>query len=106
MYLRDVGDLAGEERRGEMSNVTCLIFLNNCPRGEETAFHGTLDTVKVPCRAGTVLLFEHRHQHEGCAVLRGEKYVMRTDLMYSKKGPGNEYAVKPIVMPKDVEAGD
>ena len=36
-------------------------------------------------KAGQILIFEHQQLHEGAPVLAGQKYVMRTDVMYCYK---------------------
>ena len=33
-------------------------------------------------KQGQVLIFEHQQLHEGAPVLTGQKYVLRTDVMY------------------------
>lgn len=40
--------------------------------------HGQTITPKQ----GQILLFEHRQLHEGAPVISGQKYVLRTDVMY------------------------
>lgn len=108
VYVRNGNDLAGKDRRRERSFVTCLLFLNDCPAGGETAFHGPGfgETFKIPCRTGTAILFEHDLVHEGCQIRKGHKHVMRSDVMYTQKGPGNEYSKKPIALPSAKNASD
>jgi hypothetical protein len=31
-------------------------------------------------------------------VTNGQKYVVRTDVMYTLKGPGQDYSLKPILV--------
>ncbi len=38
--------------------------------------------VKPEC--GKALVFFHRQLHEGAAVIRGRKYVLRSDIMYRR----------------------
>ena len=64
----------------ERSEITVLLYLSDGFVGGDTLFHD-LDLRVVP-KAGTALLFEHRILHEGCAVLAGRKYVLRSDVMY------------------------
>ncbi|CAB9514415.1 P4Hc [Seminavis robusta] len=87
---------AGPSRRGETSRVTLLLYLNEGYQGGNTRMLRTFNPSSkgrdiVP-RAGSVLLFEHECLHEGVTLEKGRKYVVRTDLMYSEKGPGNEYS--------------
>jgi hypothetical protein len=98
-YVRDYDDIAGPSRRGETSFVTFQLYLNTCSGGGETGFPGPDQQVyRVPCKAGSVLLFEHLLYHEGCEVTSGQKYAIRSDVMYTDKGKGQEYSVKPIVL--------
>ena len=66
----------------EESRVTFMIYLNNGFEGGETAF----DTVTIMPKTGTALCFVHELKHEGCPVLSGTKYVLRSDVMYGKYG--------------------
>jgi hypothetical protein len=75
------------ERRGEQSYVTVMIYLNEGCEGGETRFldlAGKSSYDFVP-RAGAALLFEHGLYHEGALVTAGEKYAIRTDVMYRKR---------------------
>lgn len=73
-------DGAFERDEHERSLLTFMVYLNDGFTGGETAF---LDfgVTAVP-RAGSALLFQHRMLHEGCEVLSGTKYVLRSDVMY------------------------
>jgi predicted 2-oxoglutarate/Fe(II)-dependent dioxygenase YbiX len=64
----------------ERSLLTLMVYLNEGFEGGETALLD-LDETVVP-RAGAALLFQHPILHEGCAVTRGVKYALRTDVMY------------------------
>jgi prolyl 4-hydroxylase len=64
----------------ERSELTLMVYLNDDFGGGETAFE-SLDEIVRPV-AGTALLFFHAQRHEGCAVTRGTKYVLRSDVMY------------------------
>eukprot|EP01032_Pedospumella_encystans_P011645 gene11645-13531_t len=55
------------------------------------------DSIKVVPRTGSVLLFQHDCLHEGARVRTGRKYAVRTDVMYTARGPGLEYAKQPII---------
>lgn len=114
-YLR-TGNDDDDERNGECSFATILLYLNDCPMnsgiGGTTNFICEYDETRkyqyYP-KKGDVLLFQHHLLHEGAPLLQPSfsdyfdneyvkpiKYVLRTDVMYSKKGPGNEYSKKPI----------
>jgi len=96
-YMRR--DEAGPERRGECSLLTCQLYLNEGFQGGATRFHDGYDEAKaidVVPRTGSVLLFEHRLLHEGSLLVAGCKYVIRTDVMFTNKGPGWTYAEKPL----------
>ena len=56
------------------------VYLNDDFEGGHTAF---LDFgVTTAPRTGTALLFQHYMLHEGCNVVAGTKYVLRSDVMY------------------------
>jgi hypothetical protein len=65
----------------ESSELTLMVYLNDGFVGGETAFLD-LEQVVTPKR-GMALLFTHRILHEGCEVLNGLKYVLRSDVMYA-----------------------
>jgi predicted 2-oxoglutarate/Fe(II)-dependent dioxygenase YbiX len=64
---------------GERSHFTFMVYLNEGFEGGETVFQRFLG---VKPERGTALVFFHKQLHEGAAVRRGRKYVMRTDVMY------------------------
>ena len=68
------------------SLVTLVFYLNDAFDGGETDFP-ELDR-KVTPRRGRALLFQHRILHEASAVTRGEKLVLRTDILYRARSPG------------------
>lgn len=41
----------------------------------------------VEPRPGRVAIFQHKIRHEGCEVVRGTKYAMRTDAVYEAPTP-------------------
>jgi hypothetical protein len=50
--------------------------------GGATAFHESRDSLLVMPEVGRALVFYHRQLHEGMPVVRGRKYVLRTDIMF------------------------
>ncbi len=73
----------------EKSEVTFLIYLNDDMSGGETRFFADMDQVARRCpyltvkpTTGAALVFLHAIWHEGAVVESGEKYVLRTDVMY------------------------
>jgi len=97
-YVR--GKEAGKPRQGEKSFVTCQLYLNQGCEGGETRFLSSCGQkeFKVVPKTGSVLLFQHDLIHEGCPVSVGKKYVVRTDVLYTQRGPGHEYCREPIVL--------
>lgn len=62
----------------EFSILTLLIYLNEDFEGGETCF-GDFD---FKPETGTALVFNHRVLHQGNELIKGVKYVLRTDIMY------------------------
>ncbi|MEM1134219.1 MAG: 2OG-Fe(II) oxygenase [Bacteroidota bacterium] len=60
--------------------MTFMIYLNEDFKGGETKF----DEITIKPKTGTALCFIHEQKHEGCFVISGVKYVIRTDVMYRK----------------------
>jgi prolyl 4-hydroxylase len=65
---------------GVRSLLTLVFYLNDGFEGGETDFP-ELERVIEP-RAGRALLFQHRVLHTATEVRRGEKLVLRTDVLY------------------------
>jgi prolyl 4-hydroxylase len=63
------------------------VYLNDGFEGGETAFHEGVHFLRVTPERGKALVFYHRQIHEGMPVLRGRKYVLRTDVMYRYEMP-------------------
>ena len=79
-------DGAHHAAAGLSSKLTFMIYLSGDHEGGVTRFYDSAQArtpafVERPVR-GDVLLFDHRWWHDGAAVQRGTKYVMRSDVMY------------------------
>lgn len=70
----------GRFRRNETeeSRITFMIYLNDDFKGGKTAF----DDITIKPETGSALLFIHELKHEGCPVISGTKYALRSDVMY------------------------
>jgi prolyl 4-hydroxylase len=80
-YFRWHHDGAFVRSRSERSLFTVMVYLNDDFEGGTTDFEGDL---RIAPRRGMALLFEHHKRHQGAAVTRGRKYVLRTDVMYQR----------------------
>ena len=78
-----------------LSRLTFLVYLNEGFEGGCTTFFtpdkhvGQLNAFAVVPRVGSVLVFPHGEGsivHEGSAVTRGRKYVIRTEVLYTRDG--------------------
>ena len=67
--------------REEQSLFTAMVYLNDGFEGGTTDFDRGPQIIP---RRGMALLFEHTQLHQGAAVTRGRKYVLRTDVMYRR----------------------
>ncbi|PKH53075.1 oxidoreductase, 2OG-Fe(II) oxygenase [Tenacibaculum sp. Bg11-29] len=72
----------GRFRRSEFeeSRITFMIYLNDDYIGGQTKFNDIIITPNI----GTALCFIHEQKHEGIPVKKGEKYVLRSDVMYRR----------------------
>lgn len=84
-YRYDVSERFNKHKDGSIqvseqvaSRWTFLLYLNDDFEGGETEFE---DLTVVP-KLGTALCFRHELRHKGCPVLKGRKYVLRTDVLY------------------------
>lgn len=68
---------------GEQSMLTFMIYLNEDFEGGETTFMNGDNTTIKP-ENGMVLVFNHTLFHEGSEVIKGKKYVLRSDVMFSR----------------------
>lgn len=75
-------DAPFRRENGESSLLTFMIYLNDGFAGGETTFR---EATVVP-EPGMALLFRHDLFHEGSAVTKGRKYVLRTDVMFNPPG--------------------
>jgi len=66
----------------EKSFYTFMIYLNDDFEGGETELENLF--IVAP-KKGTALIFHHPLRHEGKTLISGLKYVLRTDIMYSKE---------------------
>jgi prolyl 4-hydroxylase len=66
----------------EASYYTFMIYLNDGYEGGETTF----DNLVVKGEKGMAIIFLHSLPHEGAEVIKGVKYVLRTDIMYRLEG--------------------
>lgn len=70
---------ARDERTCSFFSV--LLYLNDDFTGGETFFPELRRTIRP--RAGTALVFGHRHRHCGCPVIAGTKFVLHLFAIYS-----------------------
>lgn len=75
----------------EESQLTFMIYLNEEMTGGETQFFSGMEQaaeqtayLSVKPKEGTALVFVHSIWHEGAVVRSGQKYVLRTDVMYKR----------------------
>lgn len=80
-YFRWHGDGAFIRSTKEMSWFTAMVYLNDGFEGGTTDFQFG---PSISPRRGMLLLFKHSRVHQGAPVLRGCKYVLRTDVMFRR----------------------
>jgi hypothetical protein len=83
-------DFPVERDNGELSLLTFMVYLNDDFEGGETSFDDScsdepFDAFAVTPVQGLGLFFVHNVWHKGEPVLRGRKYVLRTDVMYGPR---------------------
>jgi hypothetical protein len=71
-----------QRANGEQSQFTFLVHLNDGFEGGATAFRESRVSPLVTPERGKALVLYHRQLPEGLPVVRGRKYVLRTDVMY------------------------
>ncbi|KAL6077872.1 Prolyl 4hydroxylase, alpha subunit [Balamuthia mandrillaris] len=86
----------------ERSFITCMVYLNGGFEGGATQFleedrtsvgesdHEAGVLCSIRPEPGLCLLFDHNLLHEGCTLLSGEKYILRTEVMYRRRGDGSQ----------------
>lgn len=67
-----------ERANGERSFWTFIVYLNDDFDGGQT----TIENTDIQPEKGMALFFVHRLLHKGQPVTDGEKFVMRTDIMF------------------------
>lgn len=75
---------------GSRSFLTALVYLNEEFKGGDTIFYvdwrnPDAGHLRIGPKRGTVVLFPHELWHEGAEVTAGQKYVLRTEVMYAPK---------------------
>jgi len=72
-------------RHDECSVFTVVVYLNDDFEGGNTVFYdGDEEAVKVSPKAGTALVFNHNVLHQGDPVIKGVKYIFRTEIMFMR----------------------
>lgn len=77
-----------KRNENEKSLFTFLIYLNDDFEGGETEFK---DIITVKPKKGTLIIFNHSYKHEGKVIIKGVKYALRSDVMYSNKNINSNY---------------
>ena len=67
----------------EISLFSVLVYFNGNFQGGETRFMEQIEATVKPI-TGKVAIFQHKIRHEGCEVINGIKYAVRTDVIYKK----------------------
>jgi len=86
-------DATASRHRRQLSRLTFLVYLNDDFEGGHTTFlipakekNGVLNAFPVKPLRGSILVFPHGScsapLHEGSPVVRGCKYVIRTEVEY------------------------
>jgi 2OG-Fe(II) oxygenase superfamily len=84
LYLNDVEPGAGGETTFTTEQMSYGRHLHK--KGREEKQEEEVKRVSVRPVIGRVLIFEHHLPHEGSTLLNGEKYTVRTDVMYDLCG--------------------
>lgn len=75
---------ANQLEEGGLSLQTVLLYLNDAEEGGETSVYDPekSDKILVKAETGKLLTFNHTIAHTGEELLKGVKYVLRTDFIY------------------------
>ena len=87
------------EKAGETSHITSQLYLNDKFKGGTTRFMGGRRYYDVNPKAGSVLLFDHDILHEGSKVTSGQKYSVRTDIMFTRQIESTDKQLKRSAKP-------
>jgi WD40 repeat protein len=74
----------------EQSKLTFMIYLNGADdfKGGRTLFYETKDSVEILAsyipQQGDLIVFDHNVWHEGEVLAKGEKFVLRSDILYKR----------------------
>ncbi|KAK3103916.1 hypothetical protein FSP39_022883 [Pinctada imbricata] len=84
-YFKPHLDGSYVRENGERSYITVQIYLNEGFEGGSTTFMSWDENERVEYvpKTGSVLIFQHDILHEGSQLIKGRKYSIRTDVMYS-----------------------
>jgi predicted 2-oxoglutarate/Fe(II)-dependent dioxygenase YbiX len=82
-YFRWHRDGAFVRSPTERSVFTVIFYLNDDFVGGTTDFYGEGE-LRIAPRQGMALVFAHPIYHQGAEVVRGAKYVLRSDVMYTR----------------------
>ena len=98
VYVRD--------NHEELSQISVLIYLNDGYEGATTNFLDIRDSdnkYAPQITQGMVLMFEHKIYHEGAELLKGVKYIIRTDVMFTyDEVEDNQNGIKDEYKPVDL----
>ncbi|MBP2833495.1 2OG-Fe(II) oxygenase [Aquimarina sp. U1-2] len=92
-YKYDIGERFNKHRDGRVkihdwkeSRLTFMVYLNGDFEGGATEF----ENFSIHPEVGTALIFEHEIKHKGCRIIKGNKYVIRTDIFFEKPASDQE----------------
>ena len=70
----------------QRSFLSIVVYLNTPEVGGQTRFFHEKQTVTVDPQEGSCLIFDQSTlRHEGCMLVKGVKYAIRTDMMYVER---------------------
>jgi predicted 2-oxoglutarate/Fe(II)-dependent dioxygenase YbiX len=90
------GEYHRTDGSGQVTKITIQLYLNDQCEGGATTFleermawsaSQTGEKVAVNPKVGQVLVFQHDLVHEGSKVTQGQKYVIRSDILYGPPAP-------------------